>query len=652
MATQIQKRVGTILEWEFNPILMEGEDGIELETGKFKTGNGINRWADLPYFGYAGSIEIPWAYILNKPSGFTASAHKSTHAIGGSDLLSPQDIGAEPDFTKNSAFNKVFGAIAGTVTEGNDFRLLNSRRCDNTFDSVITARTNLDVFSKLEANTNFQSTIIAGTTSQYYRGDKTFQTLDKVAVGLGNLTNEAQIPLTQKAVANGVATLDVNGKLLTSQLPALAISETFVTNSQSAMLLVTAQRGDFCIRTDIQKNFILNTDDPTIFANWIELLTPSDNVLSVNSKTGNVVLTTADISDSLDRRYLSDAQRTLAIQLASTSLTGLLSSTDWNTFNNKVATTRSILTSGGIIGGGDLSADRTLSLTYGTVVNTVCQGNDLRLSDARNPLTHIHTIIDVTNLSNELSNRILTSTRAVANGVATLDASALIPDSQIASNIVRKVDNRITIGAVNFNDTLPSLLQDGDIYFDSASQTNKIHNNGKEMFIVRNLWVQTAINSISQATTTATSLLTGSGGAGIGDLTFPVGFWVAGRVLRIVISGHIVRTNSSTITPSITLGGVTINVPGTTTSLATSSNFTLEALITTYSPTEFWVEGRFSTLGTTNAVTQTRISRINATGTPISAVVANPNSIDVLVAKGTANRLTISTTSAIIMVLS
>jgi hypothetical protein len=34
-----------------------------------------------------------------------------------------------------------------------------------------------------------EPTITAGTTSQYYRGDKTFQTLDKTAVGLGNVDN-------------------------------------------------------------------------------------------------------------------------------------------------------------------------------------------------------------------------------------------------------------------------------------------------------------------------------------------------------------------------------------------------------------------------------------------------------------------------------
>jgi hypothetical protein len=34
-----------------------------------------------------------------------------------------------------------------------------------------------------------ENTITAGTTSEYYRGDKTFQTLNKTAVGLGNVAN-------------------------------------------------------------------------------------------------------------------------------------------------------------------------------------------------------------------------------------------------------------------------------------------------------------------------------------------------------------------------------------------------------------------------------------------------------------------------------
>lgn len=46
-----QLRRGTIQEWtSLNPILDEGEPGVEYETGYFKIGNGSTNWLDLPYF--------------------------------------------------------------------------------------------------------------------------------------------------------------------------------------------------------------------------------------------------------------------------------------------------------------------------------------------------------------------------------------------------------------------------------------------------------------------------------------------------------------------------------------------------------------------------------------------------------------------------
>jgi len=58
-------------------------------------------------------------------------------------------------------------------------------------------------------------------------------------------------------------------------------------------------------------------------------------------------------------------------QKATTSIPGFLSSADWTTFNNKVATSRAINTTSPITGGGDLSADRTFACaTCTTDTNT------------------------------------------------------------------------------------------------------------------------------------------------------------------------------------------------------------------------------------------------------------------------------------------
>lgn len=63
---------------------------------------------------------------------------------------------------------------------------------------------------------------------------------------------------------------------------------------------------------------------------------------------------------------LSGPGITLGIGQASSEGTGYLSSIDWNTFNNKVSTTRTISTSSPLTGGGDLSANRTISIPKAT----------------------------------------------------------------------------------------------------------------------------------------------------------------------------------------------------------------------------------------------------------------------------------------------
>ena len=42
---------------------------------------------------------------------------------------------------------------------------------------------------------------------------------------------------------------------------------------------------------------------------------------------------------------------------------------------------------------------------FGSTTGTVCEGNDSRLSDARTPVTHNHTISTVINLQDELDNK-------------------------------------------------------------------------------------------------------------------------------------------------------------------------------------------------------------------------------------------------------
>lgn len=80
--------------------------------------------------------------------------------------------------------------------------------------------------------------------------------------------------------------------------PDLTITDTFVVNTQAAMLALSAQKGDVAVRTDLSKTFILTASPASTLGDWQELLTPTDLVTSVAGRTGNVVLSNSDVSGS------------------------------------------------------------------------------------------------------------------------------------------------------------------------------------------------------------------------------------------------------------------------------------------------------------------------------------------------------------------
>lgn len=94
---------------------------------------------------------------------------------------------------------------------------------------------------------------------------------------------------------SGIATLGSDGKLTTGQIPAITITDTFVVASQAEMLAIACQTGDVAVRSDLSKTFILKGADPTTLANWQELATPTDVVLSVAGKAGVVSLVKDDV---------------------------------------------------------------------------------------------------------------------------------------------------------------------------------------------------------------------------------------------------------------------------------------------------------------------------------------------------------------------
>jgi hypothetical protein len=101
-----------------------------------------------------------------------------------------------------------------------------------------------------------------------------------------------------------VPILDSNGKLADSVVPKIAMTNTYVVSSQTAMLaLSNAQEGDVAVRTDLNKSFILKASPYSTLANWQELLTPTDAVTSVNGSTGVVTISLAGLGGVASTTY-------------------------------------------------------------------------------------------------------------------------------------------------------------------------------------------------------------------------------------------------------------------------------------------------------------------------------------------------------------
>ena len=205
---------------------------------------------------------------------------------------------------------------------------------------------------------NHPPSIISQDASNRFVTDAEKTTWNAKQASLGYTAENA----ANKNTANGYAGLGSNGKLISSQLPDITISDTFVIASQVAMLAVIAQTGDVAVRTDLNKSFILKANDPTVLANWQELLTPTSAVTTVFGRNGAVTSNTGDytadqITETATRVFQTPTQRanndaisSIQTQLnnkqaSGTYATGTGSATGTNTGDNATNTQYSGLVS-------------------------------------------------------------------------------------------------------------------------------------------------------------------------------------------------------------------------------------------------------------------------------------------------------------------
>ena len=154
------------------------------------------------------------------PVQSVASKTGAVTLVKGDVGLSNVDNTADADKPVSTATQTALDAKQDTLVSGTNIKTVNSNSLLGSGNIEIsssvawggitgTLSTQTDLQSALDAK---EPTISAGTTGQYYRGDKSFQTLDKAAVGLSNVdnTSDANKPVstaTQTALDAKQATI-------------------------------------------------------------------------------------------------------------------------------------------------------------------------------------------------------------------------------------------------------------------------------------------------------------------------------------------------------------------------------------------------------------------------------------------------------------
>lgn len=233
------------------------------------------------------------------------------------------------NFTNLLTVNGATGAttVSGNLTAAN---LNGINTGDQNLLGLLVKTSNLsDLSSVPSARNNLglgtlatQSGTFNGVSSGTNTGDETQGTIvSKIGYTSENIGN--------KGLSNGYASLGADSKIPSSQLPALAITDTFVVANQAAMLaLSTAETGDIAVRNDLNKTYILRGANPAVLADWTELLTPTDSVLSVNGQTGAVTLTTSNVAEGSNLYFIADRVRSTLLTAFAIGTNAAIAATD------------------------------------------------------------------------------------------------------------------------------------------------------------------------------------------------------------------------------------------------------------------------------------------------------------------------------------
>jgi hypothetical protein len=358
-----------------NAGLLSPADKTKLDNTSGTNTGDQNLFSTIAVAGQDNVIAETTSDTLNLVAGtnITITTDQTTDSItinstgGGSGTINASSVSFVP--TGNVASSDVQSAIQELDSEkqialvsGTNIKTINSNSLLGSGDIIV------------------EPTITAGTTGQYWRGDKSWQTLDKTAVGLGNVDNTSD---TNKPISTATQTaLNLKADLVGGTVPANQLPS-FVDDvleyADLSSFPITGESGKIYVALDTNLTYrwtgsvyaVLNPslalgETSTTAYRGDRGKTAYDHSQTTGNPhgttksdigLGNVVnadtTTTANITDSSNKRFITDAQQTVLgntsntntgdetnstiktkLGSASTSADGYLTSTDWNNFNS------------------------------------------------------------------------------------------------------------------------------------------------------------------------------------------------------------------------------------------------------------------------------------------------------------------------------